>query len=596
VLAYELYLGNKGSTVNILSFSAEKPIKKIFVENGQITIDTKTLEQFGSNINERYKVLQDSLIMPLNTSDSSALNLPDFRTSPVQANPYVEIHGYFKPRSIIHLQIQKRAADKENVFEATFDISDDSIYINAERDIPLRIENKNYYFAYEEKEKEEVVSKRKTVYEKYVESGILSKNGAFFADVFTRIAKKFFEFIRRNTATNNNNFNTATSLPFSVYILPSNSTIEYVDSGHDAKTSKNKNNNNNKNNKNSPNFTDSFGNLVTSYGSKSTKNAKFVSFYEKAFAINCKKDKDFYRNLGIGKESLQYIFLDRHKIVNIAGFNWMFTDLNNTHYTLSQSRRGIFNQLYENFRSIGSRGQTERQKALLKVICFKQQQQKQEILIDENLTMEHMRKLFSWVVSPGSDIPSSAFEVLIYMDGKTALRDNYLHAVKSFIKEARIPKSHLLAIFKKIMRINISKWLRKDKVEIFDFFNRTDFCLKALSTRYDGASDMNASEEFAYKVGKMTRSYIDFKNEVEEQTNSLRDTLTYAKYDRDKLRFVMSTVCRGINLSNAKEEYIEGIKNKISKDIPEQEISDSDAALDYSYFFFKGYFDRRNAI
>jgi hypothetical protein len=582
VLACELYLGNKDSTANILNSGREKPIKKVFVENGQISVDTKTLEQFGSNINERFRVLQEVLIMPLNTTGQ--INLPKEITSPAQANPYVIIHGEFRPRSTIHLDIRKTAKDKENAFEATFDIPNDSISINAERDIALRIENKNYYFVSDGEDK----SNRNTVYEKYKEAGILSNDGMFFADVFTKIAEKFFEYIRRNTTTNNN-FNTTTLLRFDVYVLPSNSTIEYIDSKIKTKTSKNINND-------KPNFTDSFGNLDTSYGFKSTKNAKFLSFYEKAFTINCKKGRDFYMNLGIGKESLRYIFLDSHKTFNIGGFNWMFVDLDNRFHEFSQSRRGIFNQLYENFRSIDSRGQTEREKALLKVMCFKQQQQKQEILIDENLTMEHMRKLFSWVGS-GSDIPSSAFEVLIYNNGETSFRDNYLHAVKSFIREIKIPREHLLITLKNILRINISVmgWLRKDKIEIFNFFNRADFCLKALSTRYDGSSDMNPSEDFAYKVGKMARSYIDFKKEVEEQSNSLRDIMTYAKYDRDKLQFVITKVCRGIHLSNAEEEYVEEIKGKVSDNMPGQEISDSDASRDYSYFFYKGYFDGGNA-
>ena len=55
---------------------------------------------------------------------------------------------------------------------------------------------------------------------------------------------------------------------------------------------------------------------------------------------------------------------------------------------------------------------------------------------------------------------------------------------------------------------------------------------------------MNNNEDFAYKVGIMARLYIDFKNEVEERSGSLRDLLTYSKYDREKLRFVLRRIVK----------------------------------------------------
>jgi len=586
MLAYDLYLGNKHSNANITR-GFEKPIKKIFVQNGEITIDPTTLEEYGSETNQRYRFLQEPLAMPLNTSDASLLNLPDMRTSTNQANPYIEIRGSLRPGSIIHLEISRKSNDRENVFAAALDILNDSISIDAEKDIPLRIEHKNYYFSAKDGENE---NKRKTVYEMYKEAGILSKNGTFFADVFSQIAIEFFEFIRTNTTADDiDNLSTIRKLSFFLYVLPSNSQIVFDDVSNSKSSKKNEKIENNNNATSS--FTDSFGNLGTSYGSKSTKNVKFLSFYEKAFTINCKKGKEFYRNLGIGKESLQRIFLDHRKIFNIARFRWAFIDLSNVNYTFSQRNRGIFYQLYENFRSLDSAGQTEREKALLKVMCLREQQAKQENLIDENLTMEHMRSLFSWLHS--TSIPAFAFEVLIYNNGEDRFYDDYLHACKSFINGLRIPKSHLLSTFQKIIRTKITEWLKKDKKEIFDFFNKSDFCLKALSTRYDGSSNMNASEEFAYKIGKITGLYIDFKKEAEEEPASLRDILTYSKYDREKLRFIMSTIGRGVNLSNAEEELKVNIKKQISTNMPrqDQEIQDADASKNYSYFFYKGYFD-----
>ncbi|MGC1931393.1 MAG: hypothetical protein WA667_20670 [Candidatus Nitrosopolaris sp.] len=80
MLAYDLYLRNKDSTANVPR-GHEKPIKKIYVKKDQIiTIDTKTLE-YASKMSDKYRILQIPLIMPLNTSNSSFLNLPDARTS-----------------------------------------------------------------------------------------------------------------------------------------------------------------------------------------------------------------------------------------------------------------------------------------------------------------------------------------------------------------------------------------------------------------------------------------------------------------------------------------------------------------------------------
>jgi hypothetical protein len=46
VLAYELYLRNKDSTANIVK--QQKPIKKIFVNKGKVTLDKTTIDEYGS--------------------------------------------------------------------------------------------------------------------------------------------------------------------------------------------------------------------------------------------------------------------------------------------------------------------------------------------------------------------------------------------------------------------------------------------------------------------------------------------------------------------------------------------------------------------
>lgn len=288
----------------------------------------------------------------------------------------------------------------------------------------------------------------------------------FSADLSTKIAKKFFSFVKSGKVE----LNRPAVLNFSLFVLPSDSTISYIEKEKDNNTQTN-------------GFTDSFGNNATAYAHSSTKTAKFLSFYEKAFTINCKQDSAFYQNIGIGRESLPHIFLPADQTFAIAGLSWVFMDLSDVHQTFSETRRGILFQLFENFRQLNSKGQTKREKSLLKIICFRSQQAKQEILLDDNLTMDRMSRLFSTLDS--QNIPFMAFEVLVFKDGNVRLWDDYLYAIRSFLTETRVPKSHLISSFTRILRMptNVREWIKQDKKrgDAVDFFKRTDFCLKTLS-------------------------------------------------------------------------------------------------------------------
>ena len=77
MLGYELFSINKESSANNPR-GGSQPIKKIFFENGKVTID-KDLEEYASGYLEKTKQLQDWLQMPLNTIDKKELNLPDVR-------------------------------------------------------------------------------------------------------------------------------------------------------------------------------------------------------------------------------------------------------------------------------------------------------------------------------------------------------------------------------------------------------------------------------------------------------------------------------------------------------------------------------------
>ena len=345
-------------------------------------------------------------------------------------------------------------------------------------------------------------------------------------------------------------------------------------------------------------FIDSFGNSVTGYSFNPTINAKFLSFDEKAFTLNCKQRDDFYQNIGIGEESLKHIFLPADQFFTIGGLKWLFMDLNNVYQEkFKEINRGILFQLYENFRTLDSLGETRAEKSLLKTMCLKIQQTKQEILMDDNLTMDRLRRIFSNLDS--ITIPYMAFEeALIYKDGEVVLRNDYLYGIKSFLSETKIPKSYLITSFRRTLKRRIFDWIEKDEKKTrgsdaaAEFFKAADFCLKTLSIRHEVDEDMNNNEVFAYNIGAIARLYIDFKNEVGEKSSSLRDILVYSKYDREKLQFVYRRIGQSINLSKAKEDKKREITKQLEKYTPYDEIGYQDAFDDYSYFFYKGYFQR----
>ena len=89
--------------------------------------------------------------------------------------------------------------------------------IKAEKDIPLRIDSQNYYFISNENG-EEI-----NVFKKYVQSGILTEGSFFSKELFTRIADTFYRFTKESGLEMVKH----DSLPFLIYLLPSDSKIEY---------------------------------------------------------------------------------------------------------------------------------------------------------------------------------------------------------------------------------------------------------------------------------------------------------------------------------------------------------------------------------
>ena len=127
MLTYELYLNNKESRSAIVKKS--KLLKKIYVNIGRVTIDSKALEEYGKS--NEYNFLQEWLSMPLNTSDAERLNLSDKRTGSRSPSPYVKIYGRCKiNKNKRHIILNIYGKDSNNIklkrsFESELDLLDD---------------------------------------------------------------------------------------------------------------------------------------------------------------------------------------------------------------------------------------------------------------------------------------------------------------------------------------------------------------------------------------------------------------------------------------------------------------------------------------
>ena len=301
---------------------------------------------------------------------------------------------------------------------------------------------------------------------------------------------------------------------------------------------------------------------------------------------------NFYKNLGIGDNSLEKIYTDSSQTFNISRLDWTFIDISNPNSKFDKTRKGILTQLYENY-CLFSTDKGHTSMSQLKIICIRINQAKQELLIDENLTMGKMEKIFSNI----KNIPHLCFEILIDNSNKNPIWDTYLYVVKNFLAGNQIPKIYLMSFFTKMLKQDRYKWIKlKGKSDQKDFFLRSDYCIRFLTPPNDTGSYMDQNEKFAERVGQIASVYIEFKQKNNEIDNSLSDMLTYSKYDREKLRFVIKRVGLGVQLSKISDNVKKEVTQKIRSLQPNEEIEDGVASKDYSYFFFKGYYSNVEII
>ena len=567
MLAYELYLKNKDSTTEPVNNVV--PIKKIFVmadDKVTIKLDSKTLEHYGENLNlKANSYFQESLSMPSNNLHS--VGLPYRGTGAAAKKPYVEFYCNYE-KGKLTLSLAGEGKRKKEEFAYVYDFKNGKEFTATPIDLlVLRLDKKSYFV------------KDKLLFDVYKEAGVITSEGALPSKVFLEVSRTFSTFWREKIAFEE--LKEFSKFSFRIVVLP----LSLLPEGKVEYRSQEE-----AGNSGEP-FEDCFGNHATGYPSKATINAKFFSFDDEAFTINCKTGKEFYQNLGIGNESFPKISLPTdNNGIRIAGLDWYFFDISDPELKFAKKGAGIYDQLLNNYTVLSKRpGRSASNQASLKIVCTKRAQAKLEVLLDENLTLDQMKDMLSRVKDDLAIHPL-ALESLIIEKNKDIIWTEYITAIRYFMNGTYFDRAVLVQRLTRILRDKLWKWIKSNKPikkETDAFFNKSQFCLNLLTTN-ESRLAMNKNEDYAYKIGVIAGKYVKFKRGSKETNNSTNDILTYSKYDRERLRFVYQRVGIGVSLSKVNaDEISQSIKN----DLPKEEIDDAQAHEDYSYFFYKGVFE-----
>lgn len=567
MLAYELYLKNKESTAGP---GKSVPIKKVFVmadDKVTVQLDSKTLEHYGENLNPKApnSYFQESLSMPSNNLES--VGLPHRGTGAAAKKPYVEFYGSYR-KGKLSLSLGGEGKGQKEQYAYIYDFKNGKESTTTPVDLlVLRLDKKSYFV------------NDKLLFDVYKEGGVITSEGALPSKVFLEINRVFSIFWKKKIAVEE--LKEFSSFSFRIVVLPLSilpeGKVEYRNQ-EEADSS-------------GESFEDCFGNHATDYPSKATIDAKFVSFDDEAFTLNCKTGKEFYQSLGIGNESFPKISLPTDNSgIRIAGLDWYFFDISERSLNFAVKGSGIYDQLLSNYTVLSNRsGKSVSRQSSLKIVCTKRAQAKLEVLLDENLTLDQMKEMLSRVKDNLASHPL-ALESLIIENNKDIIWTDYITAIRYFMNGTYFDRAVLVQRFSRILRVQLWDWIKGNKPikkETADFFGKSQFCLKLLTKNECGLA-MNKNEEYAYKIGVIAGKYVKFKRDKDEANNSTNDILTYSKYDRERLRFVYQRVGIGVSLSKVNTD---ALSQSIKNDLPKEEIDDAQSHEDYSYFFYKGVFE-----
>ncbi|MEM3443182.1 MAG: hypothetical protein QXM86_04935 [Candidatus Bathyarchaeia archaeon] len=527
--------------------------------NGKILIhfDDKTLAEYGDESTPA-DLLKNQLQMPYNTLES--VGLPFRGTGSNSPKPYVEFQGTLK-KNTITFQITGRQTQKIK-WKYAFDFAKNDEHLTLETDlIKLRLDKEHYFV------------QNKLLYEYYVQDGIINSNGELSKKIFLEVCRTFINLCKAKNLKDKlteykgkENFR----LVLLPYTIINESTVEYHEATKASLMQE---------------FIDAFGVPANAYPSKSTQTAKFLSFDDPAFTLNCTRNQEFYRNLGIGATSFEKINMPPEGAIEISGLSWYLFDINDPTMTFEQRQSGFYDNLLNGYFALkNKRYSSPNTAAMLKILCVKKAQAKLEVLIDENLTLSQLNKILQ-----NGDLGycPMVFESLIKKRNQDVIWSDYINAIRFFIKGLLFERNVLIKLYTQQINENLFDWLRDHALRDSSFFTKSEFLIKLLTKE---GEKMNKNEEYAYKIGKIAGKYVKLKKAADEAGSSISDVLTYTKYDRERLRHVYKRVCLGAVLlkDSAKADEL----NQFIKDnTPPTEIEDEKSSEDFSYWFYKGVFE-----
>lgn len=558
LLIHELYRETLGTSHDT---GKGIPIKKIFVKNGRFEIDKTPIDTYGEikTPNNMKNYLQRNFGMPLDTIDG--INLPNKLVAPNSPKPYIVIPGMInimEKNGVKHGQIRlgyKGKKDGKPSSYATLTMPDNTVDIHSV-DVYYNIDKTNY------------TVDGAPLYNKYISNNILSAENTLGGNIFESISRAFFEYLSSKDI----------SLPvgkinFGLYVLPDNKKISYTQPVQ-------------KNNDGVSDgvFIDAFGNKCTGYPDRPSKGVFWFTYDDPAFVINCKSGRDFYKDIGIGKDTLDKIIHPETKKIEIAGFDWYFMNIEKPKMIFGAKKMGIYHQIHSNYHHM--KKMAAREPHIMKVFCVKRANSKVEILVNENLSMPRLDVIFG--KHDFEDIPHTALESLIIKKGKVTIFTHYIHGIKSILNQTGFDHDLLVKTYTKSIRDNMKNWLEKSSQEPTKFFEKTEFCRKVLKRRRPEKYMEQAEAQFAKEVGMMARTYIEFRKENGFKNNSYMTILQKNTYTVSTLQDVIKSIGRSLHLLKIDENDYDKILMDLTKIAPSE--VDTDSKKDLSYYFYLGYF------
>jgi hypothetical protein len=584
MLIYELFLKNKDVEDEVMGDAI--PCKKVYAKRVNdgffVELDQMSIDEYGKKVLPEAEKLQVLLNLPL--MNQMTVGLPNHATGSNSKPPYISLYGILKGKKL-EISIKGRQPDaSKGTMSISFDLTSAEVTANVAPALTLRIDDSKYFIG------------DTPLFNEYVSSGIIDGEGGFSGKLFESVGKSIIDYCKARHLSDEFKNNKQT-ISFRLVLLPfslkdNNAAIVYKSESENqtgngiinAETSRR----------------DAFDFPMDAYASTPIidKYSKFISYDDQAFTINCNQAESFYETLGVGKKTLEKIKMPTD--YPISGLFWYFIPLFDT-MDFQKISGGIYAQLKQIYAELTMGKKSVYDRAELKIICSKKTQAKIEILLDENLTVNQLAENFKLGSEFSASSPLMALEdVFLLKNSRGEVVDwaPYISAIRSCISGVGFEKERLLALFTRQVRGKLFEWIgaMPNCYEASAFFKKADFCMNLLITKNNGEIIMDPNEEYAYRIGKIAGEYLNYKRTARETSNSLYDIMTYTKYDRERLRFVYQKISIGIFLSKKLDTQGQGLVQTIADLMPKDEIDDAKSDADFSYFFYKGLFEKLRGV